>query len=56
MNYAYCLLCHDLTHMAIDCPVYPDCAAVKNDCHICENSGLAKRKHPASRCTLKLND
>ena len=56
MNYGYCLLCHDLNHMAIDCPIYPDCTAVKNDCHICESHGKIKRKHPASRCISKSND
>ena len=53
LGYAYCIKCHSIDHLSIDCPVYPNIKAVKTDCIYCDLHGLGKRKHPADQCVLK---
>ena len=53
MGYCYCIKCFSLDHLSIDCPVYPNIAAVKFDCIYCDRQGMGKRKHPAEHCVYR---
>ena len=53
MGFMYCLKCHSIDHLSIDCPVYPNIAAIKSDCVYCDQHNLYKRKHPAEHCVLR---